>query len=195
MTELRYSGGLLNKFARSSIGGVMSDTVIVNNSLENLFDNVTRVEVINGRTEFRLFYIFNEGGTKFFNVALRNIIIPEDTELAFAIDDSDSPQALSTEDEVPVGLSFWNFDEWDNLVVPIGKYDVGDRIPVWMRRKVLQGSNIVRKIGLSIKGDPDMLVISQDFGTVENIFDNCLIKPRSSSFLTDVDLVGESLTS
>jgi len=50
MAQLFYSGGASNKFASASIGGLMSNTQIPNSQIDNLFDDVTRVEVINGRT-------------------------------------------------------------------------------------------------------------------------------------------------
>ena len=59
--ELRYSGGASNKFAITSLGGNMSTTVIPDAVLQNLYDDVNRVEVINGRIEHRCFYITNVG--------------------------------------------------------------------------------------------------------------------------------------
>ena len=59
VTELRYSGGPTNKFGITSIGGAMSSEIIPNANLNNLFDDVSRVEVINGRTEYRMFWIHN----------------------------------------------------------------------------------------------------------------------------------------
>lgn len=193
--SLRYSGGSTNKFAIASIGGEMSSEPIPNAQLENLFDDVSRVEVINGRIEHRCFFLLNEDVDDFHRIKFTSITIPADTEISFAVDPAPIPQSLTTEDSTPVGLRFYKFDEWNELEIPIGKLDIGDAIAVWIKRKVLVGSDDTRTIGLTIDGDDNTLVISQDFSSLQNSFDNDFITNRSSQFLTDVDFVGESLLS
>lgn len=201
MVELRYSGGPNNKFAVASLGGVMSSEVIPDNSLENLWDDVNRVEVINGRTEHRLFYLYNSDAEDYLKTRFITLVIPADTEIAFAlgpsVTDGSTEQLLVTEDSTPSGLTWFDFDDWDDLEIPIGTVDQSAGIPIWMRRKVIIGSDSVRTISLIIDGIANTITsaITQDFGSVENSFDNEQIIPRSSRFLTDVDFVGEALTS
>jgi len=92
-------------------------------------------------------------------------------------------------------LSFYKFSEWNSLKIPIGNLATLKSIPVWIKRKVLQGSSTVRNIDFDIDGNPNTLTITQDFSTVQNLFDNFEIQSRSSQFLTDIDKVGEALLS
>lgn len=193
--ELRYSGGAGNKFAVSSIGGSMSSEVIPDNNPQNLFDDVNRVEVINGRTEYRMFYLYNNSVTDYMRVKGFQIIIPANTEIAFAVDDDPNPQLLATEDSVPSGLYFYDVDEWLGLKVPIGLLDQSKGIPIWMRRKVIQGADTVRIIDVTFDGDDNNLTFTQDFFSHMNAIDNVFVKARSAAYFTDLDFIGESLTS
>ena len=193
--ELRYSGGPSNKFAITSLGGAMSSEVIPNAVIENLFDDINRVEVINGRTEHRCFFIINTGAQDYYRTRLITLVIPSDTEISFAADESDIPQLLITEDATPVGLYFLKFSDWNTLEVPIGRLDIGKKIAIWLKRKVTAGSDAVRTISLIIDGEDNVIVTTGDFGTIENQLDNEFVRTRSPSFFTDLDFVGESLTS
>ncbi len=199
---LYYSGGSLNQNAIGSIGGDRSNTLIPDAVLENLFDDVNRVEVINGRTEYRMFWIKNDDAQDYYRTKLASITIPVDTEIAFAVD-SDSlqgntPQLLATEDSTPVGLTFFEYKEWNDLNLPIGQFEQtgeANEIAIWMKRKVLEGSNLVRTINLTIIGTDNGLSITQDFNTVKSSFDNILMFSRSDKYFTDIDFVGEALLS
>ena len=197
MVQLRYSGSSSNQFAISSIGGGISDTVIPNNQLENLLDNVSRVEVINGRTEYKMFYVFNNDSDKYLKVRFKDIMIPDNTEIAFAVDNSVLPQLLVTEDSAPSGLTFFRFKDWDKLEMGIGALGLGKYKAIWIRRKVLIGSSEVRTVSITIDGkDDDFLQApTEDFNSIQNGFDNESIVPHSASFYTDLDFVGEALTS
>ncbi len=199
-TELYYSGGPDNKFANGSIGGSRSTTKIPNASIENLFDDVNRVEVINGRIEYRCFFIVNEDAQDYYRTKFEAISIPTDTEIAFAVDNVNglTPQLLTTEDTTPVGLSFFAIKDWIDLEIPIGMYPqtgTGNAIPIWIRRKVLVGSDNVRTIALDIDAENDALSITQDFHTKKSSFDNYNIFVRSDQFFTDIDFCGEALLS
>lgn len=193
--EFRYSGGVSNKFAITSLGGAMSTEVIPNAVLQNLFDDVNRVEVINGRIEHRCFFIDNNGAQDYYKTRFITIIIPTDTEISFAVDESDIPQLLSTEDATPLGLSFLKFSEWNTLEVPIGRIDIGKKIAIWLKRKVTVGSDNVRTISFIVDGEDNVIVTTGDFGTIENQLDNEYVRTRSPSFFADIDFVGESLLS
>ena len=193
--ELRYSGGVGNKFAITSIGGAMSTEVIPDAELQNLFDDVNRVEVKNGRIEHRCFFITNTGAQDYYRTRLITLVLPADTEVSFATDETDVPQLLITEDSTPVGLYFLKFSEWNTLEVPIGRIDIGKKIAIWLKRKVLVGSDSVRTISLVIDGEDNVIVTTGDFGTIENQLDNEYVRTRSPSFFTDIDFIGESLLS
>ncbi len=193
--EFRYSGGVSNKFAVTSLGGAMSTEVIPDAVLQNLFDDVNRVEVINGRIEHRCFFINNNGAQDYYRTRFITIVIPTDTEVSFAVDESDIPQLLSTEDATPLGLSFLKFSDWNTLEVPIGRIDIGKKIAIWLKRKVTVGSDSVRTISFIVDGEDNVIVTTGDFGTIENQLDNEHVRTRSPSFFADIDFVGESLLS
>ena len=193
--EFRYSGGPGNKFAVTSLGGAMSTEVIPDAVLENLFDDVNRVEVINGRIEHRCFFINNNGAQDYYRTRFITIVIPTDTEVSFAADESDIPQLLSTEDATPLGLSFLKFSDWNTLQLPIGRIDIGKKIAIWLKRKVTVGSDNIRTISFIVDGEDNVIVTTGDFGTIENQLDNEFVSTRSPSFFADIDFVGESLLS
>ena len=191
--EVRYSGGPGNKFAITSIGGAMSSEIIPDAVLQNLFDDVSRVEVINGRTEHRCFFITNTGAQDYYRSRLITLVIPSGTEMSYAADELDVPQLLETEDSTPVGLGFFRFDEWTSLQVAIGQLDIGKKIAIWLRRKVLVGNDDVQTISLIIDAKDNALTPTGDFNSIESSLDNDFIKSRSPLYFTDIDFVGESL--
>ncbi len=199
---LYYSGGTLNKTAIGSLGGERSNELIPDASLENLYDDVNRVEVINGRTEYRMFWIKNDDAQDYYRTRFKDIVIPIDTEIAFAVDGGSLqgviPQLLTIEDQTPVGLTFYQLQEWVGLNLPLGQFNQtggNSEIAIWMKRKVLAGSNAVRTISFEIDGTDNSLSITQDFNTVKSSIDNFNAFVRSDEFFTDIDFVGESLLS
>ena len=198
VVKLYLSGGTANKFPVTSLGGVRSLTEIVAATLNNLFDDTTRVEIINGRIEYRCFYIKNESGGDFMRARFINLDIPPtvQSEFSFAVNDpGDTPQQLVTEDQTPVGLTFYKFRDWRALEVAIGVLDDTKDIAIWIKRKVLEGSGDVRMVDFDIDGEDNVFAPTQDFFSVESSHDNDSIRSRSTEFFTDIDFVGESLTS
>lgn len=64
------SGGASNINPNQSLGGDPSISPIVNNTLNNLFDDVTAEEALDGIENYRCIYIFNDGDTTIWNVKL-----------------------------------------------------------------------------------------------------------------------------
>ncbi len=196
MVKLFLSGGVTNAFPITSIGGVKSTTEIVDANLNNLWDDVNRVEVINGRTEYRMFYINNDDGQDYLKARLITLVIPVDTEISFAMQDPNAtPQLLATEDITPIGLTFFKFDEYNSLKIPWGTFNDGADIAIWIKRKVIVGSDSLRTISMTIDGIDNAITIGGDFGSIENTQDNIFIKSRSSQFFCDIDFSGEALLS
>lgn len=193
--QLRYSGGDSNRFARASIGGAISSTAITTDDMQNLFDDVTRVEIINGKIDYRCFFIYNDGTDDYIRLQLKNIMIPKDTEISFAVDDSEIPQLLQAEDLPPIGLTFFDLDRWLNFELPLGLLNVGSHVAIWIKRRVFIGSLESRVISILIAASDNNLVISQDFNSIENGFDNLNIVNISPMAYVDVNLIGEALVS
>jgi hypothetical protein len=57
--EIRFSGGAGNSDPNASLGGVKSSVVMTDNTLNNLFDDVSGGESLSGDTEYRHVYIHN----------------------------------------------------------------------------------------------------------------------------------------
>jgi hypothetical protein len=197
MAQLKLSGGANNTLEVFSLGGAMSSKIITTATIENLFDDVNRVEIINGRIEYRLFYLENESATDYYRTNGITIVIPADTEIAFGVDNrnGDVPQQLSTEDQTPTDVTFFDVDDYVGLRIPIGAFDQNDAIPIWIRRKVNLGAKTVRTISLDFDAETNSLTITQDFSSVHSSTDNFNITSRSPLFYTDIDFVGESLLS
>lgn len=62
------SGGATNVYPDNSIGGEPSATPIVNERVNNLFNDITASEAQAGGEDYRCFYIFNDGDTTIYNV-------------------------------------------------------------------------------------------------------------------------------
>lgn len=197
VVELRYSGGASNQFAVASIGGGMSDSAIISGVLENLFDDVTRVESINGKTEYRKFYVYNNTANTFIRGRMLNLEITENSEISFAIDkeDLDDLQILPAEDSVPEGLSFYKVSDWLHFEVPIGALKPQAKVPIWIKRKVTTSEAAAESIQLKLKAPDDNTGVTEIFRTIHNNYNNIAIKSVSSQFLTDLSFVGEALTS
>ncbi len=60
---LELSGGVGNTNPNFSLGGIVSGTSVVDMIDNNLYDDVTRKDVLIGKTEFRCFYLKNTDAT------------------------------------------------------------------------------------------------------------------------------------
>ena len=78
MVNLRLSGGADNAIEIFSIGGAMSSSIITDDMLNNLFDKIIKLEVLNEKEEYRCIYVYNNGNTD-----LRNLIVKKKTIPAF----------------------------------------------------------------------------------------------------------------
>ncbi len=57
--QIRLSGGAANSNVNASLGGAKSSTQVTDNTLNNLFDDVSGSESLAGDTEYRCVYIHN----------------------------------------------------------------------------------------------------------------------------------------
>jgi hypothetical protein len=71
------SGGATNTNPNLSLGGDPSNTLITNNVVNNLFDDISPSESEEGHEDYRCFYIFNDGVSPIFDA---KIWILEETE-------------------------------------------------------------------------------------------------------------------
>lgn len=195
--KVRYSGGATNQFALTSLGGVMSNTDAPDNVFENIFDRVDRIEIINGRTDYRCFYFYNDGIDLFYRTFVKNFVVPENNEIEFAIEHSPTQvaQIITTEDITPVGLTFFKPTDYNAFRLGIGQIIANTKIIVWVKRKIVIGAlgNLV--LSFTLDGTTNSLSITQEFSTLKSGIDNIRYSNHVGPYLTDIDKVGEALTS
>ena len=137
---LKYSGGKLNKTGIGSIGGKKSDTSITSAGMENIFDNVNRVEAINNRTEFRAVYVENTGDETIKNVILKLRSQPDNTEFEVAVEAGDEAQIITSEDQAPNDIVFYKLSDYQAFQLPIGVIEPDGYKIIWFKRTVMSNS-------------------------------------------------------
>jgi hypothetical protein len=153
----RLSGGAANNNPALSLGGVISSTEILAGD-NNLFDDVSGQETIDGHIDYRGVYIFNAG-----NVALTNPVVwiqdetiaSADIEIAAAVEAIGVPMAtIATETTQPAGVTF---QEAPNKIggIALPSIPAGSFKGIWVRRIVapVTGAAAARQFTLRIEGD------------------------------------------
>ncbi len=160
--EYRLSGGQFNAVPNGSLGGQRSDTLITTDTLENLFDNITRAEALVGRTEYRCFYVFNTGGGHISGAIIEIKTNPAVTTLSVGLDpigkgdgrNDGVATTISTEDTTPTGVKFFSEDilstdgPFDIVKLPLGLLKSGEGVAVWLKRITEQAT--AQTVSLSI---------------------------------------------
>jgi len=109
---VRLSGGAANSDPNASLGGAKSSVEVVDNTLSNLFDQVSGAESASGDTEYRCVYIHNSHAS----LTMQNVRVyissntpsPDDTwEIALgsaALNATE--QTIADETTAPTGVTF-----------------------------------------------------------------------------------------
>lgn len=139
--ELKYylSGGAANTDPNLSLGGIISTTEVVNNTLHNLFDRVTGAESLAGDTEYRCIYVKNTNATLALVAAFVEInsqTTSPDTSLEIGLGTSainGTEQTVANENTAPSGITFTAA-----LSTPqtIGDMAAGAFKAIWIKRVV-----------------------------------------------------------
>ena len=145
-TDLKYllSGGASNNDPNASLGGAVSSTEVTDNTLNNLFDDISGDEHEAGDTEYRAIFVKNAHATDTaYNV---KIWIESNTTAA---DDSiqigkesalGSPiQTITNESTAPTGITFSTADGQSNAI-SIGNMAAGQVMGIWVKRIVTAGN-------------------------------------------------------
>lgn len=166
--KFRLSGGLSNTDQNASIGGAISETDVVSNTLQNLFDNVSGAQAASGITEYRCIYILNDHATDTINslvIWIQSNTPSADTIIAIALDPAGIGDGTSTgvaatpspldESTPPPGVDFavspLPVDE--ATAISIGTLTAGQAQAVWIRR-------IVSAAAVAVSNDAATLRIS-----------------------------------
>ena len=141
MVQLVLSGGSLNKLPKFSIGGEPSSTVVTSDMFNNLFDDVSRVEVINEVNDFRCIYVHNNEVAEIINTVFTQLSVSENTKIYIGVEDG-TAQIISNETQSPVGIVFYDSTEFQILQMPLGNIGAGLYRAIWIRRQVFPGNAV-----------------------------------------------------
>ena len=133
------SGGAGNSDPNASLGGVISTTQIVDNTLHNLFDKVTGDESLAGKINYRGIYINNSHGSLTLETGKVWIDLnTTNSEIAIALAGEGKDATMETiadEDTAPVGETF---SQPANKAagLTLGDMAFGEKYGLWLRRTI-----------------------------------------------------------
>ena len=150
--DIRFylSGGVDNFNPRNSLGGAISKAEVFNDVLENIFDNVTRIQADNGSTEYRCLYVKNQGSEVWRNTIIYSGEGTTSSEDAIWYGVGTSPIGgieqgpLAQEDDPPSGVNFQNGPVKKNAFL-LGDLAPGAHKAIWLRRVVNQGAKTLKR--------------------------------------------------
>jgi hypothetical protein len=147
--KIYLSGGASNTDPNDSLGGAISSTELVDNTLHNLFAKVSAAEALAGSTKYRGIYIKNENGH---TLTLQDAIayIESQTtsgdtsiEIAVAAEAADVEMAtIANEDTAPASVApdgFTASTGTSNGRI-VGDLDDGSYRGLWVKRIVTAGA-------------------------------------------------------
>jgi len=163
----RLSGGQLNTDPNGSLGGIMSNTAYVTDTLENVFDNITRNEALIGRTEFRCIYILNTGGGHISGAIAEVKINPPLTLFSVGLDPAGKGDginrgvatSIATEDAIPTGVKFFGEDTassdgpFDTVKLPLGLLKANEAVAIWFKRVTETGTAQTISVNIDVVHD------------------------------------------
>ena len=169
--EFRLSGGQFNSNPNGSLGGQRSDTVITSDTLENLFDNISRNESLQGRTEYRCVYVYNTGAGHLSGVTVEITTNPTITQMSVGLDSAGKGDgrtnavatSIPTEDTTPTNVKFFGEDTlsadgpFNIVVLPIGLLFSGEGVPIWLKRVTEKG--VAQEITLNFVANHDAVTL------------------------------------
>lgn len=154
--KIRLSGGAGNTDFNLSLGGAKSNTEVVNNFNNNIFDDVSEPEHTAGDIEYRCIYLHNGDST----TPMKNVKIYISSETSVLDDEWDiglgtsglngTEQTIANESTAPVDVTFTHpLTELNGLSPP--DIPVGQHVPVWFRRTVNSGTGTFNDVNISIR--------------------------------------------
>jgi hypothetical protein len=144
--QYRLSGGAANAVPDSSLGGAKSSVQIVDNTDNNLFDDVSGAEHTAGRVEYRAIYVHNNHGSLTLTSAL--VWIASDTsgadsDLSIAVGTAavnGTEQTIANETTAPTGVTWSDAAVSRATGLALGDLPAGQHKAVWLRRTISAGS-------------------------------------------------------
>jgi hypothetical protein len=158
--KIFLSGGSGNTDPNASLGGVKSSTEVTDNTLNNLFDDVSGTESNAGDTEYRCVYVYNNHGT--LSMQNTHVYISSNTSSADTTFDialagegvNATAETVANENTAPVGESFSAPTTYAGGL-DMGTIAAGQRYGLWIRRTVTAGAAADNADTATIKYDCD----------------------------------------
>jgi len=146
-TDLKFylSGGAAQADPNAALGGAKSSVAIVDDTLNNLFDDVTGAEHAVGDTNYRCIFVKNDSAESASSV---KVYLESNTT---AVDDSvqigkdlsipsDTADTIADEDTAPgPAVTFTTADGYANALA-VGTLTAGQSAAIWIKRIVVAGS-------------------------------------------------------
>ena len=158
--KVYLSGGSGNTDPNASLGGAISTTELVDNTLHNLFAKVSGAEALAGSVKYRGIYIKNTNGTLTYEDALAYIATQTtstDTSAKISVANegkSASMQTIVNENTAPSGEVFVIADGVANGL-SIGSLAPAEYWGVWIERTVTAGATAfgADQLVLGVRGE------------------------------------------
>lgn len=154
--QYRLSGGASNTDPNASLGGVKSTTQITDNTLNNLWDNISGAEATAGRTEYRCIYIHNGHASLTFQtpvIWIQSLTTSADDEVDIAVGSSavnGTEQTVANETTAPTGVTF-SRPVTKGAGLALSDIPAGQHRAVWIKRTVNAGAAAINSNSYTIR--------------------------------------------
>jgi hypothetical protein len=144
--DFRLSGGSSNSNVNASLGGVKSSVELVDNTDNNLFDDVTGDEHTAGRVEYRCLYVHNSHGSLELSSAvlwIQSDTTGADSDLSIAVGTAavnGTEQTVGNETTAPSGVTWSDAATSRATGLALGNIPAGQHKAFWLRRTITAGS-------------------------------------------------------
>ena len=139
------SGGASNSDVNASLGGAKSSTAITDDTLNNLWDDVSGDEHTAGDTEYRCLFVKNDSAETAYNVKLwidTNTTSAEDT-FNIGLDLTgvgDTADTVGDESTAPDPAVTFSAAANQGAALSLGNMTTKQSYPIWIKRIVTAGS-------------------------------------------------------
>lgn len=158
--KIFLSGGSANSNVNLSIGGVKSSVEVVDNTLNNLFDDVTGTESLAGDTNYRMVYVYdNHGSLTMQNTRVYISSNTTSTDDTFDIGPAAAglnatETAVANEATAPASVSFSAPSTYAGGI-NLGNIPFSQRYGLWIRRTVNAAAGATDANAATLKFDCD----------------------------------------
>lgn len=161
--KYRLSGGAANSDPNASLGGAKSSVEVVDNTDNNLFDDVSGAEHTAGDVEYRAIYVHNAHATLTLTSALvwiQSDTSGADSDISIAVGTAavnGTEQTVANEGTAPTGVTWSDAAVSRATGLALGDIPAGQHKAVWIRRTISAGSTPQAADTCSVQAGGDTL--------------------------------------